>query len=341
MKVDFSCPLCASNSWTKHDIYTFNKGNHMNDSNEQNERHKQVALRQQILYRLWFPEKNEIQLTSIYCNNCGFMCYTPRPTENDLTIKYNYLSGKEKIGALNHPTSRGLQLIDKRAMHIFNLSKEFNVSGTLSVLDYGGGDGRLLKYFLRNQHDCYIVDYNDKPIDGVHRLGSVLSDIPKNLRFDLIICSHVLEHVDDPISILKGLHSFLKDDGIVYVEVPVEIWKGIPIRYDPVTHINFFTVKSLKAAMLLSSFSIKKIKYAIEPYDEKFKRVAWAVISKNNSQSVDLSSAYTKQTRQLLCPQMPKRVHRYLENILLQRVLNAPKTFENLQKLTGIFKSAK
>ena len=84
------------------------------------------------------------------------------------------------------------------------------------------------------------------------KLGYVrltLSQIEK--KFDIVICSHVLEHVSDLSNLVTKLKEQLKSNGIIYAEVPQEIWAGLRIDADPVTHVNFFSLNSFLSILLL------------------------------------------------------------------------------------------
>jgi 2-polyprenyl-3-methyl-5-hydroxy-6-metoxy-1,4-benzoquinol methylase len=39
-------------------------------------------------------------------------------------------------------------------------------------------------------------------------------------RFDLIICSQILEHIHNPLAMLDNLKRLLKDDGVIFIGVP-------------------------------------------------------------------------------------------------------------------------
>ena len=79
--------------------------------------------------------------------------------------------------------------------------------------------------------------------------GSNLKDLSGQVAFDLVICSHVLEHLANPLDTLKELIGAVKSDGFIYIEVPNEIWGTPPPSIDPVTHINFFSPDSLRVLM--------------------------------------------------------------------------------------------
>jgi len=100
-------------------------------------------------------------------------------------------------------------------------------------------------FLVRGWH-CWVVDYTPRTVPGIARLGETLDDVDPSQRFDLIVCSHVLEHVADPVGTIKKLRCFLAERGVLYVEVPMEIWRRPPIHEEPVTHVNFFTLESLR-----------------------------------------------------------------------------------------------
>jgi SAM-dependent methyltransferase len=130
----------------------------------------------------------------------------------------------------------------------------------LSVLDFGGGTGRLMQAFLERKYECSLIDYPGRKLPGVKYLGSQLTDIEPECSFDLIVCSHVLEHLADPYDVVVSLRPFLAKEGILYIEVPLEIWKKAPLPDEPVTHINYFTVDSLRILLERAGFDVVSCK---------------------------------------------------------------------------------
>lgn len=64
-------------------------------------------------------------------------------------------------------------------------------------------------------------------------------------RFDLILMSHVLEHIDDPAAELRAMKEVLKPGGAIFVEVPNGSGhRHLPID-DNLTHLHFFSPASL------------------------------------------------------------------------------------------------
>ena len=214
--------------------------------------------------------------------------------------KYEFLQDKEKyLGAFKSQSKKTIDLENKRSKKYFHILKRNGFSKSDTILDVGGGDGRHLLPFYKKEFRCYIIDYNKYPINGITRLGSTLDHIPRQLKFDYILCTHVLEHVADPVRFLKKMLGNLKDDGLCYVEVPSEIWYDI--NWDPVTHINFFTKASLANTIIHSGFDLIKIKKTIGSYGEKRILIIWALIRKNTSKSQTLISG-KEEIRKLITP---------------------------------------
>lgn len=122
------------------------------------------------------------------------------------------------------------------------------------VCDVGGMTGELARRFENAQR--FVFDTNLTHIaDGVHALNS-----REQLRsfgpYDLLIFSHVLEHIPQPTSFLKSFVDDLQQSGWIYVEVPLEYCgtiikrKGAPLS----GHINYFTPSSVRALLIAAGF---------------------------------------------------------------------------------------
>lgn len=291
---DFPCPVCNCREWETVETFCYDKQNltntHINKMSRRLYKLRKIARivfkaaprtkpiaypflnsydrrRQEMLFNVWFPGQDTVTLKSQYCPSCGFACYNPRPTEQDSKASYAYNWSKNKPkknpGQKNFPD---LQKDTKRARRIYTLTTQHVRKTKLSVLDYGGGDGRILLPFVDTKHDCYLVDYGSHQIPGIRKIADDLTSMPTDRLYDIVICSHILEHMSDPVAFLKGLKKHLHDDGVIYAEVPMELRCGFPIETDPVTHCNFFAPASLhnlfdKAGYRVVSFQKKISNY--------------------------------------------------------------------------------
>ena len=135
---------------------------------------------------------------------------------------------------------------------------------SFSILDWGGGDGYISKIYssviksvLNKEVDYYVYDISEwKNSQGVKQ---DLNEI--NKKFQLIIISHVLEHLHDPLNELKAALKYADKNCVVIIEVPdqryVSLLGLLGKKYGLNYHVSFFCRKSL--TRLMSSTGIKPI----------------------------------------------------------------------------------
>jgi 2-polyprenyl-3-methyl-5-hydroxy-6-metoxy-1,4-benzoquinol methylase len=309
MMDQFSCPVCNQQSWKKISRYTYSiKDNDQSRSSEwisklekifklmkillfaaprrQIRSYKRLnahqRLRREVLFVVWFPGEHQINLHSIFCSVCGFIAYTPRPTDCEISAKYKFLKKFEPdVGGQSGQNARDKEMDNIRAKKIYNKCNRFLGDQKIIVLDYGGGNGKLMKPFLDQGCECYIVDYNDNPIQGIIKIGDDINNLKTEKRFNLILCSHVLEHVSDLHALISTLRKFLLKGGIVYAEVPIEIWAGPKIETEPVTHINYFTKNSLGTLFMFNGFEILHNQQEVSNYGRTNMEACWLIARKD------------------------------------------------------------
>lgn len=309
----FACPVCRGTTWNELERFTYFSKDH--EANKINTllslfqkgwqlarilafprpsrssitrtqlNHYQIQ-RREVLFDIWFPGADKIELTSQYCTSCGFTAYSPRPEEQDMEGKYHYLitAETETVGQ-NDTDAYTHELHLKRVQHLYHRARKYLPDSICSILDYGGGRGALMASFLADGHDCCIVDYNNDTIDGVTKIGNDINDLNTGRKFDLIVLSHVLEHVVNPGILLSALSECLTDNGVLFAEVPLEIWVGIRIEADPVTHINFFTVNSFTQLLVNNGFRILEQKTEILNCGNNYMEVIWLIARPGTDES--------------------------------------------------------
>lgn len=118
------------------------------------------------------------------------------------------------------------------------------------VLEYGCGWGIFL-LSLPRQVDAWCFDLSENAMAGleevmrflgrpVSRASLTPSGALAQGEYDLIVCSHVLEHVDDDERVLRALVDGLRPGGYLLLNVPInEVWA------DP-KHARAYTPELLK-----------------------------------------------------------------------------------------------
>jgi len=92
------------------------------------------------------------------------------------------------------------------------------------ILDVGCRDGELREYLHDKKSIHYIgIDPGlDSEIEHKEKwfFNSTIEDFKTDLKFDIIVMSHVLEHTQSPYLALKKAQSFLKPSGKILMSVP-------------------------------------------------------------------------------------------------------------------------
>jgi ubiquinone/menaquinone biosynthesis C-methylase UbiE len=179
------------------------------------------------------------------------------------------------------------------------------------ILDVGVGLGRLLEDFTRLKR--YGMDISTSYLDITKKKGidcclSLIEDMPyKDLYFDVITCTDVLEHVLDLNLAIKNILRVLKKNGILIIRVPykenIEWYLSEDCPYEFV-HLRSFDENSLKAlfkkifpaeiiewntAGFNSDFS--RLKYPIPPYNiwlRNLTRIYYVMRAKNKMEFQNL-----------------------------------------------------
>lgn len=196
---------------------------------------------------------------SVQCADCGALFLDIRFTDTEMANLYAGYRG-EAYTRLRERFEPGYakrnQVILEAAAHTPRIEAFLSrfVSAPHSVLDWGGDTGLNTPFGARSRL-FHIFEISNKPaIPGAVRVDKATIHATD---YDLIVLSHVLEHLPWPEGTVAEIASVMKSDTVLYVEVPHEEL----VRLDPESrglharkrhwheHINFFTQASLAALL--------------------------------------------------------------------------------------------
>ncbi|OGK11887.1 hypothetical protein A2954_05905 [Candidatus Roizmanbacteria bacterium RIFCSPLOWO2_01_FULL_37_12] len=132
------------------------------------------------------------------------------------------------------------------------------------VLDFGCGGGYMLERL--NCGSKFGVDINSQARREAEKkrikVFETLDDLPDGIKFNVIFSHHTLEHVDNPIQILKSLRKYLKKGGLIIVTVPIDDWRNEKKFKPEDVNQHLFTWTPLLLGNLFthSGYKIKEIK---------------------------------------------------------------------------------
>ena len=308
------CAVCGATQWLTLAEHKYNRSRLVDNNPSGYQR-----ARYRVLFDLWFTGKTDVTLTSLGCEHCGFVCFSPRPTIEDIDRKYHFLA-TDQDSQNEYGKDLPSDAIRARELYRFIRKHHGEISGQL--IDFGGGKGRLLGEFIKRGTTCSIIDYQNEVTSGANYLGCDPSRLEPH-QAEVVICSHVIEHLADPLSDLKSLSRLLDQNGVIYIEVPLEVWKKCPPKMDPVTHINFFTKQSMSSLIQQAGLQIVLCKY--ETFTRPNGKVGMAVKAlakpKHTTSEEETVFSGIDHTRKLLSPSLLKSA---------ARMLRHPRLFKNL-----------
>lgn len=141
----------------------------------------------------------------------------------------------------------------------------------VSVLDLGCGLGFFLSALNKDikkfgiEYSSFAINYMNENFPEISTINSKdMKDVEKfNIKFDVIMCYHVIEHIKEPVKIFDVIKSNLKAGGYLIIGTPlvgtfISNFFGKNYRLYSKSHITLFNLKNLKK-MLESDFNIIKI----------------------------------------------------------------------------------
>ncbi len=207
------------------------------------------------------------QLTA--CGQCGLVYARSNATAADYRRHYAQYS---KYDTAQQASGSGDSPLDHVRIEKLVDDLTHQLSKTAAVLDIGAGRGGVLSAFQNRGYDqLYALDPAAGCVTAMQAKG-LQADVcdleselwPSDPRcFDLIIFSHVLEHVFDVSAAIAKAKKRLNPNGRIYIEVPDARGysaEGFPPYYffDP-EHINHFDREALCCLAAVAGLSVLKI----------------------------------------------------------------------------------
>jgi 2-polyprenyl-3-methyl-5-hydroxy-6-metoxy-1,4-benzoquinol methylase len=216
-----------------------------------------------IAYILFDDAPLENRYKVISCACCGFVKnYTPSTQKDyDRFYETSFYSTAYIERTL---TDSEKQYFNQTAVLLSN----FIENRDLSVFDIGCGVGYLLEtLWSYGYSNLFGVDPSMSCVDllnnkkGIRCEQGSISDIPFRKQYaDLLILSHIIEHILDLQTSLKSVFDKLSPNGKVYVEVPdstryEKFSGGKPLRFFYFQHIIHFDAHHLRNLFLSNGFT--------------------------------------------------------------------------------------
>jgi SAM-dependent methyltransferase len=196
-----------------------------------------------------------LPVSTVLCTRCALVRTSPRLPDSYLPAFYEH-EYRLLMDGISSPTPAAFELQQRRGREAMEfLVATGPVGPGTRVYEIGCSAGGVLQPFL--QAGCTVAgsDYDVRFLANARSLGietrhggwETLKDLPAP---DVILLSHVVEHLNDPVDFVRSVASLLKPGGRLFVAVPgldavADDYCGDLVRYLQICHTFHFTRRTL------------------------------------------------------------------------------------------------
>jgi 2-polyprenyl-3-methyl-5-hydroxy-6-metoxy-1,4-benzoquinol methylase len=223
-----------------------------------------IVCGQSLVTELAAYSRSGKPLRTVICENCGMVWSDPFPHnprsfyEDDYRVAYK---------GTYTPKPKHILRAGRVALARRNLIQEY-IRQPKKILDVGTGGGEFAYLLHSLGHKVFGIEpnkgyaeYSRKEYDLTIQIGFIQDIEQPDNSFDLITIWHVLEHTENPATVLSKLHDLLKPEGILVVEVPnIEATCQSPKSTFHEAHIFNFNLQTLTALGAKTGLSLVEYK---------------------------------------------------------------------------------
>lgn len=216
-------------------------------------------------------DKDGIFSQKVICKSCGLIFQNPVFTDEELKNIYSTSYWKFAESEEFSPTEKVLKEKGYRADDQIKWLERFLdldcASGAKKALDVGSSIGLFLNSLKKKGWQVEGVEPAKNFAEYVKNTYGikVYQDFLENVElekssYDLIILSHILEHLPDPVSTLSKLGSYLKEDGFLFIEIPnvKGVWRNLDDQFQS-SHLFIPSVNTMQRLIDKAGLKVCKI----------------------------------------------------------------------------------
>ncbi|MCG3148403.1 MAG: Ubiquinone biosynthesis O-methyltransferase [Verrucomicrobiae bacterium] len=200
-----------------------------------------------------------IDIGMVICTACGFVYQHPVVPPEKMAACYTQMSNYTNPSRAGKPTDTKIAIVDSQTRFIRD-----RVGASGRALQIGCSDGYTLSRFRAEGWQVKGVEPSGKAAQLAREMYGVdcaaeffEAYTPQaDERYDLIIMTHVLEHIYEPGQTLQKCHALLNPGGHVYIEVPSlvepERWSSSYFSFE---HVNYFAPVTMTNLLLRHGFT--------------------------------------------------------------------------------------
>lgn len=166
-----------------------------------------------------YYQKNLLFFTTDVCNICMFVFRGISPSYRWFQKCWNIIKEKNP-----KPFNPGMEILRKRRyLKYYKLLKQFDELTT--VLDIGAAFGSGSQVFKDRGYGVSVIEPDDNKTnyikDKFELISKSIEKVKTKKKFDIVLFSNCLEHLDNPNIPLKQIRKLLSPKGLVCLEIPL------------------------------------------------------------------------------------------------------------------------
>jgi SAM-dependent methyltransferase len=179
------------------------------------------------------------QTTLRVCHSCDLVFFDSRYGDEELASLYGDYRGSQYLALrhrwepwysrnVNDACAPDADLVSERHAFMMRILDDANMNHQLAcVVDFGGDEGQFFPRIPIERRVVCDLSKRELPA-GIEHIATMseLGDV----KPDLVIVAHVLEHLPDPAGPLREIRRAIGDEGIIYVEVPLDRFRVSPFH---------------------------------------------------------------------------------------------------------------
>ena len=213
----------------------------------------------------------------VRCVRCDLVQVNPQPLEAEVKKRYDSAYGQDYFAyeLANEENFLNLQLLALNDAGFYELETELSVrqgqnKQKLKVLDIGSATGALLAWLKGRDWDCSGIEISGPQAEYARQKKNLdIRGVPLKeaqfpaQSFDLVLASHLIEHLNDPAALIREAHRILASSGRLLVTTPNiagfqarlfrKRWRSA--IFD---HLYLFSQKTLSRLLRENGFVIEK-----------------------------------------------------------------------------------
>ena len=201
------------------------------------------------------------------CKGCGMVYTSPRMTDASYGEFYDNEYRPLYVGS-ERATDDFFAEQRNQGRRIYNfLRGAGEMRDAMKIVEVGCGAGGILDFFRGEGHSVLGIDLGSeyvaygRDVHGLDLRVCMLSELALDFVPDLVIYSHVMEHILHPLDEMKHIASVSGAETLVYIEVPglknIHKSYGMDVmKYYQNAHSYHFTLGSLRYLMESAGFGL-------------------------------------------------------------------------------------